>query len=318
MFGLKVVEFQAGESEKTVDFTLLERSEGHPNTRFTVKMLRALHSPVDENAVVVNITSNKALQAGEVGFAAAEASATEGVPVTLTLSRTNGTDGDATFNVSTENGTAIAGVDYQALNQAVTIKGGETTATVVLNSTKRIGKQGARTVVLNITGAEGAALGTSRMTVTLNDAAEPGVVSFDSSTANVSEAGSVTLNITRANGSDGAVSVNVSTLSGSAVAGTDFTAIDRVVNFAEGQTSASVTINALNRSGTQGARTFTVQISGATGGVEIGSVATATVSIADAAPQAEQGGGSSGGSMSAWLALPLMILIAARSKLAAK
>lgn len=315
-FGLKEVAFAAGESEKTVEFTMLERTGGHADTQFSVKMIGAMNASFASEPLTVKIVSDKPVQNGQVGFKDSQITTAEGNVVEVLLTRTNGTDGDATFNVTTANGTGVAGVDYKAVSQAVTIKNGESSASVLIETTNRAGSQGARTVLLNIESVTGATAGTTQATLTINDALQYGTVGFTATTVTATESGPATLNITRTNGSDGAVSVNVKTVSGTAVAGTDFTALDQTVNFAEGQTTASVTVPLINRTGSQGSRSFSVEISNPAGGVAVGT-SVATVTIADASGQSGQGsseGGSSGGSTSIWFILSLFLVSLVRRR----
>lgn len=312
--GLKVVTFEAGESEKTIEFALLEREENHADTEFTIKMIKGLHTSLDQEAVKVTILSDKPLQAGEVGFEAPALTTTEGDILEVNITRANGSDGDATFVVSTANGTAVAGTDYTALNQTVTIKNGETSASVLLETTNRTGVQGSRTVVLNITDVTGANAATTQTTVTINDDADYGTLNFSQANVSVNENGTATLTISRTNGTDGQVAVNVKTVNGTAVAGTDFTALDQTVTLIDGQASASVSIALTNREGAQGARSFEVQLSNPTGGAEIGTAAIATVTINDATSVGGgtgnngSSGSSSGGSTSMMFALPLLLI----------
>lgn len=309
-FGLKEVVFAVGESEKTVEFTMLERSEGHTDTKFNVKMIGAMYATYASEPLNVTIASDKPLQGGQVGFKDSQITTAEGNSVEVLLTRTNGTDGDTTFNVATANGTGTAGVDYKAINQSVTIKSGQSSASITLETASRAGNQGARTVLLSISEVTGATAGTAQATITINDALQSGTVGFATTTVTATESGSAILNITRTNGAEGAVSVNVKTVSGSAIAGTDFNAVDQVVNFADGQTTASVTVALINRSGTQGSRSLSVELSNPVGGVAIGS-SVATVAITDAPSQPNQGGdsseGSSGGSTSIWFLLSILI-----------
>ena len=311
-FGLKTVTFEAGETEKTVEFTLLERQERHSDVEFKVKMIKGLHTSLDIQDVKVTVLTDKPLQFGEVGFESSQISTTEGDILEVVLTRNNGSDGDATFLVTSADGTAVAGTDYTALSETVTIKDGETSASVLLNTTNRSAKQGARTVTLNITDVQGADSGTTQATVTINDALEYGQVNFTQSSLTVNENNTATLVINRTNGTDGEVSVNVRTVNGSAVAGTDFTAVDQIVNFGDGQSTASVTITLNNRNGNQGARTFQVQMREPVGGVEVGAASTVSVTINDVAASGGDSGGSSGGSMSIWLVILLLLLGPAR------
>jgi hypothetical protein len=135
-------------------------------------------------------------------------------------------------------------------------------------------------------------------------------------------AGSVTITLNRVDGADGEAVVNIATRNQTAIAGTDFTALNTTVTFADGQESATVTVNVTNNSTYQGSRSFAVDITPVTTGLEIGN-ATATVTITDdETPPASGGGdggsdsGSSGGSMGLFLGLALYCVALRRRVLA--
>ncbi|MEO3865846.1 Calx-beta domain-containing protein [Rheinheimera fenheensis] len=152
----------------------------------------------------------------------------------------------------------------------------------------------------------------SQMVVNIESTDLPmvGSVTLQPATYSVAEnAGSVTITLNRVDGTDGEAIVNIVTRNQTAIAGTDFTALNTTVTFTDGQESATVTVNVTNNSTYQGSRTFAVDITSVTTGLEI-SNPTATVTITDdETPPASGGGdsdsGSSGGSMGLFLGLAL-------------
>ncbi|TWU27446.1 Calx-beta domain-containing protein [Bythopirellula polymerisocia] len=91
------------------------------------------------------------------------------------------------------------------------------------------------------------------------------------------------INVSRLGGVTGAVSANYSLTAGSAAAGTDFVLANGVVNFADGQTSASIAVEIIGDTALEGNENFTVTLSNPTGGATLGdSVATATIADDDA------------------------------------
>jgi len=94
--------------------------------------------------------------------------------------------------------------------------------------------------------------------------------------------GNATITINRNDGSQGAVSVRARTiLGGTATAGSDYTAFDQVINFADGQTTATFQVQILQDLDQEGAETVFLQLSDATGGAVIGANSGATLSIGD-------------------------------------
>ncbi|MCG2661845.1 MAG: hypothetical protein L6437_16570, partial [Kiritimatiellae bacterium] len=109
-----------------------------------------------------------------------------------------------------------------------------------------------------------------------------GTLQFSASSTSVNEnAGSVTLTVTRTNGSSGAASVNYATSNGTASAGTDYTATSGTINWADGNSdSKTITILISDDSVVDGDKTFTVALSSPSG-ASLGTPYSATVTITD-------------------------------------
>lgn len=313
-FGLKEVAFAAGESEKTIEFDILPRSERHPDTRFDIIVRQAIGASFTDTPVSVTIASdNKALN-GEVGFERSTLSTFEGDILELVFKRTNGTDGEASFTVTAESGTAVEGVDFKPVSATVTIKDGQNTGTAMLETIKRDTAQGARSLKLKISQLNGAALGQAEATVTIADVTD---VVFAQTQINATEGNTATVEIRRSNDLTQAVSVNVSSVNGTATAGVDYQAVNQTVNFAANQTTATVVVSLINREGTQGTRSFQLNLSSSTAGVSIGSASSATINISDVAvvpptTPSQPDSGKSGGSTGVFFIFSLLGVVLSR------
>lgn len=112
--------------------------------------------------------------------------------------------------------------------------------------------------------------------------AGPGVVAFATAASTVfEEAGKVRLSLVRTGGKKGAVTVRVATTNGSAVGPADFTPVNAVVTFADGEVSKSVDILIKKDALAERNEDFKVTLSSPTGGATLG-MATHTVSILEA------------------------------------
>jgi|CXWL01.1.fsa_nt_gi plastocyanin len=123
-------------------------------------------------------------------------------------------------------------------------------------------------------------------TVNVSAATAAGSLSFASATANVGEsAGHVTLTLRRTLGDDGAVSAQVTTANGTATAGVDYTALSQTVSWADNDDDQkTVQVAILGDSADESAETFTVSLSGVTGGATVDNgVATVTITDDDTA-----------------------------------
>ena len=97
------------------------------------------------------------------------------------------------------------------------------------------------------------------------------------------DAGTITFTVNRLGGMKGQVSVNFATADGSATAGSDYGATSGTLTFANNETSKTVTIPILNDTADEPNETFTVNLSGATGGASTGPAAQVTITDNDVA-----------------------------------
>ncbi|HKX13285.1 MAG TPA: Calx-beta domain-containing protein [bacterium] len=107
-----------------------------------------------------------------------------------------------------------------------------------------------------------------------------GELQFSLANFSVSEAdGSATIEVVRVNGANGEVTVQFSTSDGTAVAGTDYTAVSETLTFAEGDTSQSVNIPILQNSLDGADKTVNLTLSNATDDAVLGDLDSATLTI---------------------------------------
>lgn len=206
--------------------------------------------------------------------------------------------------------------------QEVAFAAGEAYADVEFTALERDGKHPDTQFAVKMMYATAGTVGTAQMQVNIQSTDLPvaGAISLAQTTYTVAEnAGSVTLTINRTGGIDGEAVVSVSTRNQTAIAGTDFTAIDTELTFADGQESATLTVDITNNGTYQGSRTFAVDIAPVTEGVTSGTT-TATVTITDdeVSPGSDGGSGSDSGSSGgtfSFFTLALGLLLTARRKL---
>jgi hypothetical protein len=111
----------------------------------------------------------------------------------------------------------------------------------------------------------------------------PGTIQLSAAAYGVTEgAGVVHLVITRTGGSDGGVSVTLTSSDGTATAPGDYAAVSATVTFAAGDTAAkTVDVAIVDDNVVEPLETFAVTLSAPTGGATLGVPATATISIQD-------------------------------------
>ena len=133
-----------------------------------------------------------------------------------------------------------------------------------------------------------------------DDAPGPGELRFSSFNPTVGENDdSIAIDVERAGGLTGAVSVHYSTVDGSATTGEDYTASSGTLSWADGDTtSRTITVAILPDTTFEGLEDFTLTLDNPTGGASLGFRATTTVTIiddeADQPPVADAGPAASG------------------------
>ena len=112
----------------------------------------------------------------------------------------------------------------------------------------------------------------------------PSQLQFESAAYTVNEtAGLATITVTRTGGSAGVVTAACAASDGTAIAGTDYRATATLLNFLNGQLTATFTVPIINVLPIGTSRTFNLALSNPTGGATLGTSA-ATVTIQDQSP----------------------------------
>lgn len=103
--------------------------------------------------------------------------------------------------------------------------------------------------------------------------------------ASVTEGGTLSFTVTRSGNTTSAVSASFATASGTATSGSDFTAGSGTVNFAAGQTTATVTVATIDDTAVESAETMSVTLSSPSSGATITTATgTGTINDNDTAP----------------------------------
>ncbi|MFM2450301.1 MAG: hypothetical protein RIS44_2751, partial [Pseudomonadota bacterium] len=97
-------------------------------------------------------------------------------------------------------------------------------------------------------------------------------------------AGTATFTVTLSPAATGVVTVSFTTSSGTAISGTDFSEVTGVLNFPIGATTQTITVPITDDLSAEGAETFTVTLSGATGASIADGIGIGTITDNDSAP----------------------------------
>jgi uncharacterized delta-60 repeat protein len=207
----------------------------------------------------------------------------------ITVSRSGSTAGSATVSFTTyavTNSPATIGIDYVPVSQTATFAPGVSNVTVNIPIVNNGIPEGNRNIGLAIFAPTNAALATpTNALLTIIDTVNaPGQLSYSATNYNVTEGGGVGyttayVSVQRTLGSYGAVSVNFTTLDGTAVSGLKYVPTNGVLNFADGESSKSFAVQVVNTATAEGPQYFNVLLSGPTGGAALATPTNATVTI---------------------------------------
>ena len=253
----------------------------------------ALSNPTGPpSAATVQIAGSGApvVSPGTLSLSAATYTVAQNVgALVVTVNRTAGFAGAVGITYATSDGTATAGTDYTAttgtLEWAANDAAAKTFSVSISNATPFVGSRSFMIVLSSPTG--GATVGTpSSATATINGggvAASPGTLAFSGSAYAVTQGtGSLVVTVNRSGGTTGTVSVNYSTVDGTAAAGTNYTKTQGTLTWAAGNSVAQTFAVPISASPVLTAsKTFTVTLASPSGGATLGtSSATATINVA--------------------------------------
>lgn len=204
----------------------------------------------------------------------------------VTLVRSGGSYGAASVKIDTYNGTAIAGEDYTDLHQTVIWADGDDGSKVVnITLIADAADEPDETVNLTLSGPVGVTLGEPAVaTLLIRDDDDPpaGTVQFGSTAATVTEsAGTASMTVTRAGGSFGAARITVASANGTAISGSDYTAVNTVLEWADGDASPrTVNVPILDDVTPESAEAFSLTLIQAQG-VTVGGPSSTTIHVSD-------------------------------------
>lgn len=223
-----------------------------------------------------------------------------GGTMSVTVVRIGANQGTSTVRYSMSGGTAIAGKDFTPSSDVLTFTGKETSKVIhipVFNNTTAAGNPIINLSLSNVTGGA-TLLEPSKATVTIlynssasssSAAAGPviplntvGVFNFSASQYGaVENIPTLTVTVTRMEGSNGIATVSYASTDGTAKAGADYGSVNGSLSFAAGETSKTFQLSVMNNSSIDGNRKFTITLSNPSGGAALGSVKTAEVNVID-------------------------------------
>jgi hypothetical protein len=275
--------FNPGETSKSITIPILDDG-GVENAQ---SFLLSLSNPTggatlgSPNVAIVTVLENDfgSLAFDIPKFVVDESAGTK----TITVTRTGGSDGLVTVAFATSDGTATAGTDYTATSGTLTFNPGETSQTFTIPILDDGGNEGDQTVNLTLSNPTGGAtLGANSTALLTIVETSVGQVQFSKPFFSAIEPSNAIITVTRTGGSDSTVTVDFATSDGFLVgAGVDYTPTTGTLTFNPGETSKTFMVPILD-DGCQcpeDNQTINLALTNPTGGVTLGSQASAVIAI---------------------------------------
>ena len=186
---------------------------------------------------------------------------------TVSLSRTS--DSDVTVDFTTMDGIADAG-DYTATTGNLVFLAGETTKDIAVSITDDGDEEGDETFSVELSNANGASLADAIGTGTILANDVPSIPALSIDDVDVSESSAIaTFTVNLSEPSDAAITVDYTTVDGTAQDGSDYVATTGQLTFSPGDTAASIDVDLIGDSTFEGNETFTVELSNISAGAVI-------------------------------------------------
>ena len=229
--------------------------------------------------------------AGSLEFSTTGYSVNEnGVSAIITVTRIGGSVGAASVDyASIAGGSATPGSDYNATSGTINFANGDVARTFTVPIIDDSNYEGDETVNLLLSNATAASLGTPSsavLTITENELVPPsGSLQFSAVSYSVAEnRATATITVTRVGGSSGTVGVDYASADGSAMAGSDYTAVSNSLSFAEGVVSQTFSVDINDDADYEGDETLSLTLSNPTGGAGLGPPALVILIISENDP----------------------------------
>ena len=224
----------------------------------------------------------------------ADATAEEGETVELSVTLSKASAGAVTVEYRTVAGTALAGTDYTAATGTLTFLAGSRREVIAVATIEDELAESDEGFTVELRAPSGATLRGDTGTGTIvDDDTDAGtgdaLPELSIADATAEEGETVELSVTLSKASAGAVTVEYRTVAGTALAGTDYTAAAGTLTFEAGERRATIEVATIEDEVAELDETFTVELSGPSGGVLGDRTGVGTIADDEAAPEVSIG-----------------------------
>ncbi len=274
------VNFEPGQTSKSIELEIKDDIlvEGDEIFKLTLSAPKGWATLGEPNATEVTIVDNE--KPGGFGFSRAEyvVGVAEGTAL-ISVYRTNGSDGEASVNYTTVDGTAVSGSDYTPTSGTLTFASGETSKTFRVNLADKV-QEDFKTVSLLLSEPTNLTSLGPQNSATLTIHPAVGKLQFEKTKyISQEDGGSLAITVQRIDGNYGEVAVDIS--AGGAKVDTDYSLPVSHLSFKDGETSKTFSLNIIDNNLLEDDKTLLLDLNNPTGGSKLGSPRSAVVSIVD-------------------------------------
>ena len=296
--------FTAGQPTKTISVSTVDDDAQESDERFMVTLRNPDGATLDDHTGEGTIRDNDDDGGGRtpelsIGDAAVQEGGTAQFEVTLRPA----SEQTVTVNFETADGTAKAGSDYTETSGTLTFTAGQPTKTISVSTVDDDAQESDERFMVTLRNPDGATLDdhTGEGTIRDNDDGGGGSLpTLSVGDAAVVEGDTATFRVTLSAASENVVTVSYKTKDGTAVAGSDYTAMAGTLRFEPGDTTKTIRVPTVDDDTPEETEAFTVELSAPSGATvadgtwtgtisddDGGSRSLPTLSIGDAAPVPE-------------------------------
>ncbi|MGI9214038.1 MAG: Calx-beta domain-containing protein, partial [Methylococcaceae bacterium] len=276
-----ILTFSPNETEKTLSVPVKADNLVENDETFTVVLSNPVGASLVQASGVGTIQNDDQASLTITGVELTEGN-TGTTDALLTVTLSTAATQPVTVAYATADGTATAGSDYTSKTGTLTFLAGSTSQQIRIPVTGDTLTEADETFSVNLSNAQNAALSTASATVKIkND--DQAVLSIASNTITEGNAGSQNLDLTVTLSAPATqpVSVDYTTANGTAMAGSDYTAMSGTITFPAGTTSQKISIPISGDTQVESNETFTVTLGRAQNATVSGVAGTATVTISN-------------------------------------
>ncbi len=236
--------YTAGQASKTVTVAVVGDTLDEPDETFTLTLSGASGANLVDASGTGTITDDDptpSLSVNDVTVTEGSSGTTNAV-FTVTLSAASGRT--VTVNHATADGTATAPADYASTSGALTFSSGQTTKTVTVAVVGDALDEPNEVYDLNLSGATNATVADGQGLGSITDDDPTPSLAVDDVTVTEGSSGTTnaTFTVTLSAASGRTVTVDYSTVGGSAIAPGDYTSTSGTLTFTAGQTTRPITV----------------------------------------------------------------------------